>query len=142
MLLIRAFRPPSAKCPSLRGSPGDGRPGTERKPYSRTRPTPDVTDPDGTQRGGRDGGGGYDGPRLVVALYGLLVAVGVVGGALVGVFVRDATAPHLFGVVALPPTPVGFAVYGGVTVAAGLGVPLALVAYLSRRIDDPHAVEE
>lgn len=77
----------------------------------------------------------------MVTLYVLLVGVGLVGGVLVGVFVREATAPRLFGLLALPPTPVGFAVYGAATVAAVLGVPLALVAYVSRRVDDPDAVE-
>ena len=98
-----------------------------------------MTDPDGAASG-RDGSR-FDGPRLVLTLYALLVGVGLVGGALVGVFVPEATAPYLFGLVALPPTPVGFAVYGAVTVAAVLGVPLALVAYVSRRVDDPDAVE-
>lgn len=97
-----------------------------------------MSDPNGTAGGDRR----FDGPRLVLVLYALLVGVGLVGGALVGVSVEDLTAPHLFGLVALPPTPVGIGVYGGVTVAVALGVPLALVAYVSRRIDDPHAVEE
>lgn len=99
-----------------------------------------MSDTDGGP--GREAERGFDGPRLVVALYCSLVGVGVVGGALVGLFVEGATAPRLFGVLALPPTPVGFAVYGGVTVATVLGVPLAGVAYLSRRLDDPHAVDE
>ncbi|ESP89877.1 DUF7520 family protein [Candidatus Halobonum tyrrellensis] len=99
-----------------------------------------MSDTDGGP--GREAERGFDGPRLVVALYCLLVGVGVVGGALVGVFVEGMTAPHLFGVLALPPTPVGFAAYGGVTVATMLGVPLAGVVYLSRRLDDPHAVDE
>ena len=125
-----------ARFPSGKGS---SFPAPERKPYSRTDPTAGVTDPDGAASG-RDGSR-FDGPRLVVTLYGLLVGVGLVGGVLVGVFVREATAPRLFGLVVLPPTPVGFAVYGAVTVAAVLGVPLVLVAYVSREIDDPDAVE-
>lgn len=92
--------------------------------------------------GERSGRRGFDGPRLVLTLYALLVGVGAAGGAAVGLFVEGTTAPHLFALVALPPTPVGFAVYGAVTVAAVLGVPLVFVAYVSRRIDDPHAVEE
>lgn len=91
---------------------------------------------------GAGGRGGFDGPRIVLTLYGLLVAVGAVAGALVATFVEGVTEPALFGVFALPATPLGFAVYGGVTLATVLGVPLALVVYVSRRIDDPNAADE
>lgn len=82
------------------------------------------------------GARGRNGPRLVLVLYALLVAVGGVGGALVALFVEGATAPRLFGILTLPPSVAGFAVYGAVTVGVALGLPLALVAYVSRRIDD------
>ena len=96
---------------------------------------------DGTTDGS-GGARGRDGPRLVLVLYALLVAVGGVSGALVAVFVEGATAPRLFGLVTLPPSVVGFAVYGAVTVGVALGLPLMLVAYVSRRIDDPDAVDD
>nr|WP_245778625.1 hypothetical protein [Halomicrobium zhouii] len=44
--------------------------------------------------------------------------------------------PELFGVVALPPTPLGVALYGIVTVGVGLGILLALVVYVSNRYAD------
>jgi hypothetical protein len=42
----------------------------------------------------------------------------------------------LFGFIQLPPTPVGMAVYGGVTIATLLGVLLLGVVYVSGRYDD------
>ncbi|WP_435126790.1 DUF7520 family protein [Halobaculum sp. D14] len=83
---------------------------------------------------------GRRGPRLVLVLYGALVSIAGVGGALIPVFVDDLSAPALFGVFALPVSPAGFAVYGAVTIAFVLGVPLALVVYVSHRVDDPDAV--
>ncbi|MEZ3115873.1 cox cluster protein [Halobaculum sp. MBLA0147] len=85
---------------------------------------------------------GFAGRRLVVVLYVLLVGVGATAGVLVATFVDGLSRPELFGVVPLPATAVGFAVFGGVTMAVVLGVPLAGVVYVSRRIDDPHAVDE
>lgn len=79
---------------------------------------------------------GREGSRFVVFLYVALVAVATTAGALTGTFVENLTAPQLFFLVTLPPTPLGFAVYGGVTVALALGIPLALVIYVSRNIDD------
>ncbi|WP_277554245.1 DUF7520 family protein [Halobaculum limi] len=83
-----------------------------------------------------------DGPRFVLVLYVLLTAVGGVGGVLVATFVDGMTAPALYGVFTLPPTALGFGLYGAVTIATVLGVPLALVVYVSRRVDDPHAIDE
>lgn len=82
------------------------------------------------------------GPRLVLALYALLVGVTGVGGALVPVFVEDLSAPALFGLFPMPITPLGFAVYGALTVAVVLGVPLLLVVYVSQYVDDPDSVEK
>lgn len=84
----------------------------------------------------------FDGPRLVIALYVLLTAVGGVAGVLVATFGDDLSSPALYAVIPLPPTPLGFGVYGAVTIATVLGIPLALVVYVSRRIDDPDAVDE
>lgn len=79
---------------------------------------------------------GLTGRRVVVALYLLLVGVGGTAGVLVATFVPNLSRPELFGVVPLPATRVGFAVFGAVTMAVVLGVPLAGVIYVSRRIDD------
>jgi len=84
----------------------------------------------------------FDGPRLVIALYAFLTAVGGVAGVLVATFVDDLSAPALYAVIPLPPTALGFGVYGAVTIATVLGIPLALVVYVSRRVDDPDAVDE
>ena len=55
-------------------------------------------------------------------------------GVLVAVFGPANLRPvRLLGVVVVQPTPLGLAVYGAVTVAVVLGVPLVAVAVLSRR---------
>jgi len=114
--------------------------GRERNPYSRPDRIADVTA--STEADADDAGRSrFDGPRLVLTLYALLVAVGGVAGVLVATFVDGVSAPELYAVISLPPTALGFAVYGAVTIATVLGVPLALVIYVSRRIDDPNAVE-
>lgn len=79
------------------------------------------------------------GKRFVILLYLSLVAVTGVAGLLTGAFVEDLTAPRLFFLLSLPATPLGFAVYGAVTVGVALGVPLVLVSYVSRNVDDVEA---
>jgi hypothetical protein len=78
---------------------------------------------------------GVRGPQVVAVLYGLLVAFGGVAGVLFARAVEGARRPALLFVVELPATEVGFAVYGAVTVAIVLGVPLAAVVAVSRRAD-------
>lgn len=78
---------------------------------------------------------GLTGWRVVLVLYAVLVAVGGLAGTLVATFVADLSPPELFGFLPLPPTTLGFAVFGAVTVATILGVPLSLVVYVSRRLD-------
>lgn len=75
------------------------------------------------------------GPRFVLLLYVGLVALSGVIGVLFSLVVTDPAAPRLLFLVSLPPTPLGFAVYGAVSIALVLGIPLAGVAYVSRRID-------
>lgn len=81
------------------------------------------------------------GRRFVVGLYVALVGVAATAGVLTATFVDGLRRPELFGVIPLPATRAGFAVFGGVTMAVVLGVPLSLIVYVSRRIDDPDAVE-
>ena|GEM_PF-1039086 len=81
------------------------------------------------------------GRRFVVGLYVTLVGVAATAGVLTATFVDELSRPELFGVIPLPATRVGFAVFGGLTMAVVLGVPLSLIVYVSRRIDDPDAVE-
>jgi hypothetical protein len=83
----------------------------------------------------RPDGNGVEGRRFVVVLYLLLVAFAAVAGLLFARVVADPEPPRLLFLVPLPPTGLGFAVYGAVTVALVLGVPLALVVYVSRRAD-------
>jgi hypothetical protein len=76
------------------------------------------------------------GPRFVLGLYAALVAVAGVAGYLTGTFVSGLTSPRFLFLVPFPATPLGFAAYGALTIALVLGVPLALVVFVSTRIDD------
>lgn len=78
---------------------------------------------------------GFSGVRFVLGLYAALVAFSAVAGVLFARTVEDPLSPRLFFVLPLPPTGLGFAVYGAVTVGAVLGVPLLLVRYASRYDD-------
>lgn len=85
---------------------------------------------------GADDSRGFTGSRVVTVLYAVLVAVAGVAGILIGVFVDGLRAPRFLFLIPFPPTPLGFAAYGALTVAIVLGVPLALVAYVSRYVDE------
>lgn len=73
------------------------------------------------------------GDRVVVQLYLIIVAIAGVMGFILGTISPAALEPELFGLVALPPTPFGVAVYGMVTVGTGLGLMLGLVVFVSQR---------
>jgi hypothetical protein len=87
-----------------------------------------------------DDGRRLGGRRFVIALYLALVALSGVLGVLFTTAVEDPSPPALFFVVDLPPTAVGFGLYGAITVAVVLGVPLALVVVVSTLVDDVDAV--
>lgn len=76
------------------------------------------------------------GPRLVVGIYVVVVLLTAFIGFVIGVIGPQGLDPELFGVVQLPPTPLGMAVYGGVTIGLLLGVLLLLVVYVSARYAD------
>ncbi|WP_255196698.1 DUF7520 family protein [Halorarius litoreus] len=73
------------------------------------------------------------GPRLVVSLYVIVVLLTAFIGFVIGVIGPQGLDPELFGVVQLPPTPVGMAVYGAATIGTLLGVLLLLVVFVSAR---------
>lgn len=79
---------------------------------------------------------GLAGPRVVLVLYAVLVAVGGAAGTLVVRFVPNLARPELYGVIPLPATTLGFAAYGAITIATVLGVPLAFVVAVSRRMSE------
>jgi hypothetical protein len=74
-----------------------------------------------------------NGRRFVLFLYVGIVSVAGALGVILGEVVDMGEPPRLFFLVPLPPNGAGFAVYGVVTVAVALGVPLVFVAYVSRR---------
>lgn len=76
------------------------------------------------------------GQRIVLVMYGLLVAVAGAFGALLALTVENLRPPSYLFLIELPPTPLGMAVYGALTVATVFGVPLALVLLVSRRIEE------
>jgi hypothetical protein len=67
-----------------------------------------------------------------------IIIVGIAGflGLVLGEYVFAGEGPELFFLIDLPATALGFATFGVVTVAVALGVPLALVVYVSQEIDD------
>lgn len=76
---------------------------------------------------------GHSGRRLVLVLYAVVVAIAGFTGFVIGAIGPRDLDPELFGVVQLPPTPVGMAAYGALTLATVLGVVLVLVVYVSDR---------
>jgi len=76
-----------------------------------------------------------DGRRFVLVLYALIIGLTGVLGFVLGEVIDLGSPPRLFFMIPLPPTGPGFALYGMVTVAVALGIPLGLVVYLSDRLD-------
>jgi len=82
------------------------------------------------------------GRQLVVTLYVVVVGVAAFTGLVLGIIGPTALRPPRFlGLVPFPPSPLGLALYGGLTLAAVLGAVLLLVAFVSRRYADPAATE-
>lgn len=74
---------------------------------------------------------------FVLILYGTVVAIAGGIGYLLGSFNPKGLDPELFGVIQFPPTPVGMAAYGSITLAVVLGVFIGGVVLVSRRyVDD------
>ncbi|MDT3436431.1 cox cluster protein [Haloarcula sp. 1CSR25-25] len=79
---------------------------------------------------------GRSGRKIVLRLYVAIVVLAGVMGFVLGSIRPEDLQPELFGVIALPPTPFGVAVYGFVTIGIVLGALLGLVIYVSERVDD------
>ncbi|WP_236544750.1 DUF7520 family protein [Salinirussus salinus] len=77
----------------------------------------------------------WGGKRFVILIYVALVAVTGVFGYIIGLARPENLDPRLLGVISLPPTPAGVALYGMLTVALVLGVLLLAVNYVSQRYD-------
>jgi hypothetical protein len=77
----------------------------------------------------------WGGKRFVILIYVALVAVTGVFGYIIGLARPEDLDPRLLGVISLPPTPAGVALYGMLTVALVLGVLLLAVNYVSQRYD-------
>ncbi|AZH25136.1 cox cluster protein [Haloplanus aerogenes] len=78
----------------------------------------------------------WDGRRLMVLLYAIIVGIAGVLGLVLGEYIFEGEGPELFFLIDLPATALGFATFGVVTVAVGLGIPLALVVYVSRGLEE------
>lgn len=78
-----------------------------------------------------DGADRVSGRRLVLGIYVGLVAFAGMMGYIVGVVVDDLRAVSLLGLIPIPPTPIGLAVYGAITIALLLGVFLFLVRHVA-----------
>jgi hypothetical protein len=76
-----------------------------------------------------------DGRRFVLALYVAIVGFAGFLGFVLGEVIDMGSPPRLFFLIPLSPNGFGFAVYGVVTIAVVLGIPLGLVVYLSDRLD-------
>lgn len=73
------------------------------------------------------------GRRVVLLLYVVVVAIAAFTGFVLGYIGPRDLDPQLFGFIAMPPTPLGMAAYGAITLAVVLGVALSLVMFVSRR---------
>jgi hypothetical protein len=76
---------------------------------------------------------GLSGRQLVATLYLIVVGIAAFTGLVLGVIAPRDLDPQLFGFIAMPPTPLGMAAYGGITLAVVLGVMLVGVVVVSGR---------
>jgi hypothetical protein len=73
------------------------------------------------------------GRGVILLLYAVVVAIAGFTGFVIGYIGPRDLDPQLFGFIAMPPTPLGMAAYGAITLATVLGVVLALVMFVSDR---------
>jgi len=132
---IPASTPKSASFSVTVGLVGRGRK-AHRPPAPSTRVSDRSATTDDDRPAANESGGGLAGRRLVVGLYLVVVAVAAFLGLVIGLIAPKELDPRLFGLIDMPPTPLGMAAYGGITLAVLLGALLLAVAYVSRRYDD------
>lgn len=82
-------------------------------------------------------GSAHDGQRFVTGLYLAIVGVATLAGYIIGSLGIEGMNPVLFGIIQLPPTALGMALYGGITVGTLLGVLLVVMIVVSNRYADP-----
>jgi hypothetical protein len=76
---------------------------------------------------------GRSGRSVILLLYVVVVAIAGFTGFVLGYIGPRDLDPQLFGFIAMPPTPLGMAAYGAITLAVVLGVVLSLVVFVSER---------
>ena len=76
---------------------------------------------------------GRSGRQVILLLYLVVVSIAAFTGFVLGYIGPRDLDPQLFGFIAMPPTPLGMAAYGAITLATVLGVMLALVVFVSER---------
>lgn len=76
---------------------------------------------------------GRSGRRVVLLLYAVVVSIAGFTGFVLGYIGPRDLDPQLFGFIAMPPTPLGMAAYGAITLAVVLGAMLLLVVVVSER---------
>ncbi|WP_248907772.1 DUF7520 family protein [Halocatena marina] len=77
------------------------------------------------------------GRKFVMYLYVTIVGIAAMAGFTIGSFGIEGLDPELFGVIQLPPTAIGMAVYGALTIATLLGSIFLLMIFVSNRYAEP-----
>jgi uncharacterized integral membrane protein len=76
------------------------------------------------------------GRRVVGTVFVAIVAIAGLMGFILGIVNPEGLNPTLFGVIDLPPTPLGMVIFGVVTIGVGLGVLLLAVSFVADRFDE------
>jgi hypothetical protein len=79
---------------------------------------------------------GLRGQRVVVGLYCIIVAFTGVAGYMTATVVEEINPPRFLFLVEFPPTPLGLAAFGALTIGLVLGVLLLAVTVVSEYADD------
>lgn len=86
---------------------------------------------------GADASADLTGQQVVLILYVILVLIaGLMGVVLSVILAEDLETVALYGFIEMPPTTVGMALYGAVTIGTVLGVPLLAIRYYGLGRDD------